>query len=99
VNISQEIKNVSKGQEYTNNAFMTQYPQGEEFVKEKTTKIIQKTKADKEGEQKLQKCLDFLGIKDKYMLDMYDPNFKKDLEEKTRERLAESKALMPSYEA
>ena len=78
---------------------MTQYPQGEEIVKEKTTKVIQKTKADKEGEQKLQKCLDFLGIKDKYMLDMYDPNFKKDLEEKTRERLAESKALMPSYEA
>ena len=32
------------------------------------------------------------------MLDMYDPNFKKDLEEKTRERLAESKAKMPSYE-
>ena len=35
VNISQEIKNVSKGQEFTNNAFMTQYPQGEEVVKEK----------------------------------------------------------------
>ena len=32
------------------------------------------------------------------MLDMYDPNFKKDLEDKTKERLAESKALMPSYE-
>lgn len=33
------------------------------------------------------------------MLDVYDPNFKRDLEEKTKERLAESKALMPSYEA
>ena len=50
VNISQDIKNVSKGQEYSNNAFMTQYPQGEEIVKEKSTKVIQKTKADKEGE-------------------------------------------------
>jgi hypothetical protein len=33
------------------------------------------------------------------MLDMYDPNFKRDLEHKTKERLAEVKALLPDYKS
>lgn len=32
------------------------------------------------------------------MLDVYDPDFKRGLEAKTKERLAEVKALMPGYE-
>jgi hypothetical protein len=78
---------------------MTQYPQGEDATKTEKPRAgpIQKTKSDKEGEQKLKKCLNFLGIKEKYMLDMYDPNFKRDLEDKTMEKLAEVKALLPDY--
>ena len=64
----------------------------------KTNPSEPKTKSDRDREQALKKCLTYLGIKDQYMLDNFDPNFKQALEQKTREKLAEMKVGQPTYE-
>jgi len=43
----------------------------------------EKSKATLLKEQKLSKALNFLGIKETYMIDHLDPNFQRALEEKT----------------
>lgn len=55
---------------------------------------FEKTKAFRENEQRVKKCLTYLGIKDKYMLDHFYPGFHKALESKTREhiKVAEDRA-------
>lgn len=45
---------------------------------------IKKSKTWRENEQKVKKCLNFLGIKDKYMLDHFYPGFQLALENKAR---------------
>jgi len=59
--------------------------------------MAEKRKNDHIREQKLKKCLTYLGIKEEYMLDHFHPGFHQALENKTKQRLAEKKALMPTY--
>jgi len=42
--------------------------------------------------------LNYLGIKETYMIDHLDPNFQQALESKTKNKLRDLKAMMPSYE-
>ena len=69
---------------------MTQYPH--QYYNKKDDLLVdvqndnnfKKTKKFKEQESKLKKCLNFLGIKDKYMLDHFYPNFEIAIELKTK---------------
>jgi len=64
----------------------------------KLPRNLEKTKVMVQKEQKLQKCLNYLGIKETYMIDHLDPNFQQALESKTKNKLRDLKAMMPSYE-
>lgn len=83
---------------------MTQYPHAENeqpdqnALKIELSKVKTKTKEHFEKEVKVQKCLNYLGIKENYMLEHIDPNFKESLEAKTYQRLKEHKALQPGYD-
>ena len=53
------------------------------------TKDKEITKARAEKEEKVKKCLNYLGIKETYILDHLDSNFQKALEKKTYSKLRE----------
>lgn len=48
---------------------------------------FKKSKTWRENEQKVKKCLNYLGIKDRYMLDHFYPGFQKALESKTKQNI------------
>ena len=94
-----------EGDETVDGAFLTQFPQhglagdyNHADLRVNLPNNQEKSKATLLKEQKLSKALNFLGIKETYMIDHLDPNFQRALEEKTQSKIKDLKLMKPTYE-